>query len=277
MNKLFYFLLFSSVAGAGVLWWLMHSSAETDKSTTMATVEAPNGLVIEDRPSAISVPRDAKVADAVVPGESEEAPAPKSDHSPKSETPAPPATDAKASTLSISSEPEGVNVFLDGRKVGVTPIERTLTTKVQKYRFEKEGFIPVERDAPAEAKPEGAYMSWRISMVSQQVPAAQKSRMDEADAYFLKGRSGPVFVQIRAVDARLEPRPAIIKELQETRKRLREERIFACEVSLGTKGNWSRILAGPFASREEARRSLRFLKESLQTDDLFVTGEQSCL
>lgn len=266
MNKLFYFLLFCSVAGAGVLWWLIHSTGEKKAAVAEATVEAPKGLVIEDRPS---IPKDAQVAEATA---HDEAPIEESVEEAK-----PPLEGAKASVLSISSEPAGVTVFVDGKDVGKTPLERTLTNKIQKFRFEKSGFIPVEREAPAEARPEGAYMSWRISMVANQLPAAKKARIEDEGSFFLKGVSGPVFVQIKALSSELEPRPAIVKQVQEIRLKLREDRIFGCEVSLGAKGLWSRVLAGPFMSREEARKSLEFLKEGLKADDLFVTGEQSCL
>ncbi|MEO5666484.1 MAG: PEGA domain-containing protein [Bdellovibrionota bacterium] len=265
MNKLFYFLLFCSVAGAGVLWWLIQSTGEKAPHA-VTTVEAPKGLVIDDRPS---IPKDAHVSDAT---EHAETPA-----AAKVEEKSPPRGDAKATVLSISSEPEGVSVFIDGKQVAKTPVERSLTNKVQKFRFEKEGFVPVERDAPAESKPEGAYMSWRISMVTQQIPATKKAVIGEDGDFFLKGVSGPVFVQIKALSSALETRPAIIKQVQDMRKKLREERIVICEVSLGKKGNWSRILAGPFPTRDDAHKSLGFLKEGLKADDLFVTGEQSCL
>jgi hypothetical protein len=222
--------------------------------------------VIEDRPS---VPKDAHAGDAET-AHAEEAK--KADAQA-----AAPENDSKASVLSIASEPEGVTVFVDGKNVGKTPLERTLTKNPQKIRFEKEGFVPVEREAPGEAKPEGAYMSWRINMVEQQLPAAQRKRIDDVGTYFLKGVSGPVFIQIRALNAQLEPRPSVVRLVQELRAQLREERVFGCEVSLGAKGNWSRILAGPFMSRDEARKSLGFFKEGLKADDLFVTGEQSCL
>lgn len=278
MNKLFYFLLFCSIAGAGVLWWLIHSTGEQKVATSEVRIEAPKGLVIEDRPS---VPKDVNAGDAAtLPEKGEVAPGGEASHANEEKDPeeiAAHAKDAKASVLAISSDPEGINVLVDGKLVGKTPLERKLTTKVQKLRFEKEGFVPVERDAPAEARPEGAYMSWRISMVAKQLPASQKTRIDEVGTFFLRGVSGPVFVQIKAFSSALEGRPAIVKQVQDIRKKLREERIFACEVSLGEKGNWSRILAGPFSSREEARKSLSFLKEGLKADDLFVTGEQSCL
>jgi hypothetical protein len=269
VNKLFYFLLFCSVAGAGVLWWLIHSTGENKTPVAAATVEAPKGLVIEDRPS---IPKDAHVAEAAANEEDPHSPA-----QPEVAAVSKLLDGAKASVLSISSEPEGVTVFVDGKEVGKTPIEKTLTTKIQKFRFEKNGFVPVEREAPAEAHPEGAYMSWRISMVANQLPAAKKARIEDEGSFFLKGVSGPVFVQIKALSSELEPRPAIVKQVQDIRKKLREDRIFGCEVSLGAKGLWSRILAGPFMSREEARKSLEFLKEGLKADDLFVTGEQSCL
>ena len=293
MNKLFYFLLFCSVAGAGVLWWLLRSSQHQDQKLSAhgeSKIAVPEGLVIEDRPS---IPRDVRAGDAETPPTDDAAGSHEEAHSDVKAEPhgaqtkdaheAPakkeilPKGDAKASVLAIASEPSGVMVFVNGKEVGKTPLERTLTNKVQKIRFEKEGFVPVERDAPGEARPEGAYMSWRINMVAQQLPASQKKRIDEVGSFFLKGVSGPVFIQIKAVSSDLEARPVIVKQVQELRAKLREERVFACEVSLGSKGNWSRILAGPFDSRDEARKSLGFFKEGLKVDDLFVTGEQSCL
>lgn len=294
MNKLFYFLLFCSVSGAGVLWWLMNTVGLEETPVAASNTEPTKGLKIEDTISP-SLPVESKPEEnAQAEQESDE----ESQDKPEAETAEPSSLFAKEegevpksegtstssstlsdkpSQLSISSEPSGINVFLDGSKIGVTPLERTLTNKVQKFRFEKEGFVPVEREAPAEKTPEGAYLSWRISMVPQQLPAAQKNRIDSVESYFLKGVSGPVFVQVKALSTDMEPRSSVVRSVQEMRTAIREEKVFGCEVSLGDKGHWYRIVIGPFANKAEASTAMGFLKESLKVDDLFVTGAQSCL
>lgn|GEM_PF-2892733 len=272
-----------------MLWWLMNTVGIEEAPVAELVSGHTAGLLIED--SLSEKKHEAKAAHAETSHEdadSEEEPAGESHEGQASDAKASGGHDApksdeskvfsdKPSHLSISSEPSGVNVFLNGSKVGVTPLERTLTPSVQKFRFEKEGFVPVEREAPAEPVPEGAYLSWRISMVTQQLPPAEKSRIDSEESYFLKGMTGPVFVQVKSYSSDLEPRSGVIRKIQSMRESIREEKIFACEVSLGDKGQWYRILIGPFATREEAGRSNTFLKESLKVDDLFVTGAQSCL
>jgi hypothetical protein len=292
MNKLFYFLLFCSVSGAGVLWWLMNTVGVEESHVALSNTETVKGLKIEDthapsipvnsKPSVEGAQKEEKLeAKTEAETDAETQDKSKSDTeeslSLKGSSPSSSTLSDRPSRLSISSEPSGVNVFLDGNKIGVTPLERTLTNKVQKFRFEKEGYVPVEREAPAEKTSEGAYLSWRISMVPQQLPAAQKKLIDSVESYFLKGLSGPVFVQVKALSADMESRSSVVRLIQEMRTAIREEKIFGCEVSLGEKGHWYRILVGPFANKVEASKAMGFLKESLKLEDIFVAGAQSCL
>jgi hypothetical protein len=264
MNKLFYFLLFCSVSGAGVLWWLMHAVGGDEIVAT--ETQRPQGLVIRDAPrteeilgaDSATLDEDSEAAEKIV-----------DQMTPLNEAVGP-------STLTISSDPEKVEVYLDGKRVGQTPFEAKLKKEVQKFRFEKEGFVPVEREAPAELVPEGAYLSWRISMVKQELPPAQRARLQDVASYFLKGVSGPVFVQVKSVAVETEPRSQVVNEIDSMRKMILEDKVFACEVSLGDKGLWYRYLVGPFETRREAQQALGFLRERLKTQDLFVTGAQSC-
>lgn len=291
MNKLFYFLLFCSVTGAGVLWWLMNTITQEEVVQEIVVDKDKLGLQIQDTPDEVHEKDKAKEADEAVKEDtmpSEELAKPndetketvdnakttdKNDNSLNSLFQG----EAKPSQLNISSEPMGVDVFLNSQKIGVTPIERTLTNKVQKFRFEKPGFVPVEREAHAEKTPEGAYLSWRINMVPLQNPTTQKPQVSSSESHFLQGVSGPFFVQVKAYSTEEENRNGLMLILDEMRTTIKEQKVFACEVSLGDRGRWYRVLIGPFASRQEAQKSLSFLKESLKINDLFVTGVQSCL
>jgi len=311
VNKLFYFLLFCSVSGAGVLWWLMHSGPVEPQAQSESHVEAdaePKGLVIEDRPNFHSAKSEIDKKDEETEGtdseeeavaaedgteeerassdqkaldvaeksslfESDTQEEPLSEEAPLSD----PQGKNEATVLSINSTPVGVVVFVDGERVGTTPIETRLKKQAQKFRFEKEGYVPVEREAPAELKPEGAFMSWRISMVEQQLPAAQKEKIEDVQSFFLKGTVGPVFVQVRALDQRVHDRSDVMELLKTYRKKLLDEKVVSCEVNLGDSGKWFRILVGPFVSKDEARQSNSFISKSLEADDTFVTGAQTCL
>lgn len=50
------------------------------------------------------------------------------------------------STLSITSQPEGAEVLLDGEIIGVTPLERPVVPGKAVVRVSKEGFIAIERE-----------------------------------------------------------------------------------------------------------------------------------
>ncbi len=302
MNKLFYFLLFCSISGAGVLWWLMNSTSSPGHEVEMKadSHESPHGLVIDEHSNSghLKANKDVEAEHAEIKTEDQEndTESPKEDlfeaedeqdsgakHSTKPEDSkhenlAHKSGESSAPTsLSINSSPVSVNVIIDGEKAGVTPFETKLKTKVQKFRFEKEGYVPVEREAPAEAKPEGAFMSWRIAMVEQQLPPSQKTKLEELQSYFLKGTVGPVFVQVKALDQRVYNRSDVVDLLREHRKNLKDNKVISCEVNLGAHGKWFRILVGPFISKPEASQSLEFISKSLNAEDTFVTGAQTCL
>ncbi len=50
------------------------------------------------------------------------------------------------STLTITSEPQGAEVLLDGEIIGVTPLERSVIPGKAVVRVSKEGFIGIERE-----------------------------------------------------------------------------------------------------------------------------------
>jgi hypothetical protein len=251
MNKLFYFLLFLSIAGAGVLWWLLNS-LPADNLAKEASVPEVRGIVIQDQ---------APSTEPTVHVEEKD----KDSH----------AEPGAATTLSISSEPSGADVFIDGEKAGKTPLERKLTANVQKFRFEFEGHEPVEREAPKEDEPGGGLMNWKIQMtkIAHEAPAAKV--VDDESKLRFEGPVGPAFVQIKAV----EEGAAIgwSDQVKLYRKKIQDERVFGCRVDLKDKGTWVRYLVGPYAARGEAMRDLERVRVGLATKDAFVTGVQTCL
>lgn len=294
MNKIFYFLLFCSISGAGVLWWLMASIKEEQ---VQESAQKSQGLVIEDTtvdalsemgvdlspeetessPSQEGIALDESAMLGQMEGEADEDAILDEDVDKEGSLFEDTSVISKPTTLSITSVPTGVNVYLNGDLVGQTPVERILTDKVQKFRFEKEGYVPVEREAPAEEKPEGAFMSWRISMVEQQLPPAEKSRIQDMDTYFVEGVLGPAFVQVRSLQGDVFSKQDIIEVLRTMRKQLMDEKVVACAVDLASRGKWYRVLVGPFASQDEAKASVDFVSKSLNISDVFVTGAQTCL
>lgn len=75
------------------------------------------------------------------------------------------------STLSITSEPEGAEVLLDGEIIGVTPLERPVVPGKAVVRVSKEGFIAIEREVELV---EGVAES--LSFALEKVPSRLPSR-----------------------------------------------------------------------------------------------------
>ncbi|MCR9159306.1 MAG: PEGA domain-containing protein [Nannocystaceae bacterium] len=75
------------------------------------------------------------------------------------------------STLSITSEPEGAEVLLDGEIIGVTPLERPVVPGKSVVRVSKEGFIAIEREV---ALVEG--VAETLSFELEKVPSRLPSR-----------------------------------------------------------------------------------------------------
>lgn len=284
INKIFYFLLFCSIAGAGVLWWLINAVPQQGETT--ATSTAQSDLTVEDivedsiEDPLNPPPVEAESAEEVESGNEADEAQEVAESSSSSEVSAPATSEtisADPSILSITSDPAGVNVFVNGRQSGITPFETTLTANEQTLRFELEGYVPVERKAPAEEVPEGAFMSWRISMVKQELPSREKDEVAEVADYFPSGMVGPVFIQVKSMEQKVHGRAAVLDELKLMRGQLSNDKVVACSVELANRGMWYRILIGPFSSKSEARSSLPFVKKSIGVDDVFVTGAQKCL
>jgi hypothetical protein len=256
MNKIFYLLLFLSIAGAGVLWWLLNSLPNDAQTANQASVPEVRGIVIQDQaPASAPTLQAEKVEDKAAEATG--------------------GAEAVPTVLSISSEPSGAAVVVDGEKVGTTPIERKLSKAVQKFRFELEGHEPVEREAPKEDAPGGGLMNWKIQLtkIADEAPAAQVLE-DESKLRFM-GPVGPAFVQIKAVDEASASTWG--DQVTLYRKKIQDDRVFACRVDLGDKGVWVRYLVGPYAARAEAQRDLERVRVGLSTKDAFVTGVQTCL
>lgn len=300
INKIFYFLLFCSIAGAGVLWWLMNAVPQPGASDVAAPnqpalkvediVEDPEEISADERaddsiedpldppPEEMSETEDASTSPGLFDSEDPEGmPEEASEEQPEEIADEEVVADADPSVLSITSSPSGVTVYVNGVRRGVTPFETTLTDKEQTLRFQLEGYVPVERKAPAESQPEGAFMSWRISMVKDEPTSSAADEMAEVGDYFPSGMVGPVFIQVKSMDQNVHTRTQVVNELQAMREQLSNDKVVACSVDLGNSGMWYRILIGPFSSKSEARSSLAFVKKSVGINDVFVTGAQKCL
>ncbi|MEZ5290440.1 MAG: PEGA domain-containing protein [Vicinamibacterales bacterium] len=63
-----------------------------------------------------------------------------------------PSTAAATGTFSFDTRPRGARVFVDGRRVGVTPVTVTVPAGAHAIRFEREGFQPITTTARVPAR-----------------------------------------------------------------------------------------------------------------------------
>jgi cell division septation protein DedD len=285
MTKIFIGLTVLSLIGAGVLWWLLQ--------TTPATTPKAVAVVTEPSTQVDEVLSDDNHSEDNAEGDTDQA---------ASESVAPV---SMASKLTVVSEPDGAEVWVDGQKKGTAPIEIELEEKERSVVLKLKGHADFERKTPAlsAVTEDLGALNWKIQMKALEVKAldikateksANKPVKAVADAPVVKenkvspvlepkktptpetisrlsGLQGPAFIQIRAFDD-----PAVgIDEFASQMASTLSKPIALCLVEIPGKGRFTRVLVGPLKSRREAMRALDGVKQATLTD-AFVTGAQQC-
>ncbi len=312
MNRVFYILLFLTISGFGVLWWLFNSLPPDEEM--MAPVEK-HGLVIheekkeageahpETHNNAHGESHEKSHAEAEgaehkvehshepkaehkeeVPAHSEHstsgeestkeaAAAGSGDHASEPSESLSKNVHAEKSSLFIESQPSGAVVYMDGVLKGKTPFTFDLAAADKILRIELDGYQRQERSIEERHRESGALTRWKIELVAQ-TPIAKEAAFQKAD-YRLTGTRGPVFVQLKAVDSK--DNTGWLLAVQSFREKLKNKNVYICDVDLGAKGRWTRFLMGPYGEKSEAQSNLKAAKDQGGEAQAFVVGEQKCL
>jgi hypothetical protein len=285
MNKIFYILLFLSISGAGVLWWLWNSLPPQDKEVAQQVV---TGLRIEEdhkegekgehETSDDSHSEETATSDSAVAATTHSSTSTSSSEVPVPETSAsksaavPQVANSPKSSLFVESVPAGALLYVDGVLKGKTPFTFEVKGDDKIVRLEADGFEKTEKVLEPHHRSSGALTRWKIDLKRMTEPA-KAAQFQEAD-YRLVGRRGPFFIQLKAVEGLQAP--GWLVAVQNYRDRIRNAKVFACGVDLDSKGKWTRFLMGPFDSKNAADGSLSPTRTMSGEKDAFVTGEQEC-
>jgi hypothetical protein len=291
MNKIFWGLVILSAVGAGILFWLM--------STLPTPHVAPTAKeVVATRPTT-DKPTD-KLTNKLT-----DKPADKPTDKP--------ATSSEDGVLTVRTDPVKALVFVGGELKGETPVKIPLAAQSQNVKITAEGFEDYTREMPAlSGDSVGSNVTWKIQLhpkksskpetplnpittasttsspakkvaaspAPAEPPKAPESK-DEINVSksatedpFITGHQGPVFIQLKAM-AVSEGADALTQAIDDYRASLKLS-VSGCRVNLGEKGEWMRILVGPFKSKSEANSRLAELHKG-GVQDAFVTGAQKCL
>ncbi len=273
MNKIFYVLVFLSLAGAGILFWLMKSMPEAPNASKVSAEMAPaHGEHPATESTSEVTPKDVRVMDLdEKKTDATENPPdePSESHEKKAE---PVAEKSNTPGLSLSTEPVGAHVFLNNEFKGNTPIELTLKDNEQELRLEAEGFEDYKKIVPKleEVKDE-AHMNWKIQM--KKIAQKKESKVLEAVKLVAAKAPSTFYIQLKSVE-----KEGVSGEVEEFTKKIAEAsklNVLPCKVEVQGKGLWTRILVGPFASKKEASAELEKVKK-LNGGEAFIVGAQKC-
>lgn len=154
------------------------------------------------------------------------------------------------------------------------------TEKAPEKSVEKVAEKPTEKLAEkvsVESKVEHKEVEKALEKVSPQkkaAPAPAHAAAEPANEdIFLKGKGGPVWIQVKAVPS---------TDLSQAKTLIAEYRgkvqvpVIGCQVAIPGKGQWVRILSGPYDNKVEAQMALDGVRKSTEKE-AFVTGVQKCL
>lgn len=254
MSKLFFVLLFLTAVGAGVLWWLIQSTPNLPHNNQKESVESK-------APEATETHEPTKAHEAPVEG-----------------TEAPTSEASLKMKLLIQSEPAEASVFVDGHEVGKTPFELELATEPQKIELKLAGYEDFSRNAPALAEVSGGEsedLAWKIQMKPVTVPDL-KVEKPKAKSKKLNKVKGDVFIQVRSLSVAESPEVLIQEETAKYLKSLKDYSIQKCLVNLGPKGEWARLIVGPYKTKTDAARDLKKIRQVSGEPEAFVTVLPMC-
>jgi hypothetical protein len=302
MNRVFYILLFLTISGFGVLWWLFNSLPPEEE--VLAPIEK-HGLVIHEEKKAetpgapgelLAHGEESKAETATAHethekgaliegaghvsteaaeshGESAHSEATHSEaaHSePAHESESKKSATVEKSSIFLETAPVGAMVYVDGVLKGKAPFTFELAATDKVVRIELPGY---ERTIEERHREAGALTRWKIDLVPQ-TEVAKEASFQKTD-YRLTGTRGPLFIQLKAVDSK--ENTGWLLAIQSFREKLKSKNVYICDVDLGAKGRWSRFLVGPFAGKSEAQAELKNAQKLSGEMGAFVVGEQKCL
>ena len=292
MNKIFIGLLFLIFVGAGVLFWLMKTLPTVESiplPLTLTEGETKEGATGETTEGTESHGDEKPAADHATVDQNHDSHAEKKD---ESEAKAVELGEAQQK-LSIRTEPVQAQVFVNDKQVGTTPFDVLLGEKKQTIRLEAEGFKSVMREAPAISQKghDVESLNWKITLralkgaleksprahgeVGHKAPAVKEVKKKDSKIsteLFVHGKTGPFWIQLKAFNV---AQSGEVKDaIQNFRSQLNLN-VVGCDVNLGAKGTWTRLLVGPFAQKAMARSTLRAV-ESKVSEKPFLTGVQAC-
>ena len=205
MKKVFFALMFLSLAGAGVLFWLIRSSPSdlnpTVKTEHAETHDGAAGLhIVDDKHEEVAKVDEhgeaAKEGEATEGSEHGEAGKEGEEkHEAASDVEKTEVTDSHAENheekageaakappaLAIRTEPPAAKVWVDGKLRGETPMDIPLLPKTQMVQLEAEGFEDFTRIAPSDAEAGNGQLNWKIQL-KEKVAAAPEKKVDKKAA-----------------------------------------------------------------------------------------------
>jgi hypothetical protein len=177
--------------------------------------------------------------------------------------------------LFINTTPVSAMVFVEGEMKGQTPLQVELGSSPQQIKLEAAGYEDVVREVPARThsskSPNVEQYTWKITM-KQKASKPEKKSQPVAD-YVIHGKKGPHWVQIKSFSV---AEVAASKQFVTDTRAKMGSNVFACDVALGDKGTWTRVLVGPFNDKKLAQKESAKLAKTLN-EQPFVTGTQTCL
>ena len=292
MNKIFIGLLFLIFVGAGVLFWLMKTLPTVESiplPLTLTEGETKEGAAGETPEGATSEGHEQPATEHGADGQTHDSHAEKKDESEGKTV----ELGEAQQKLSIRTEPVAAKVFVNEKQVGTTPMDVPLDEKKQTIRLEAEGFKSVLREAPAISQKghDVESLNWKITLRalkgaleksprahsegSPKAVAVNESKKNEpkvSNELFVHGKTGPFWIQLKAFSV---AQSGEVKDAIQNFRTQLNLNVVGCDVNLGAKGTWTRLLVGPFAQKAMARSTLRTV-ESKVTEKPFLTGVQSC-
>jgi hypothetical protein len=283
MNKLLMALLFLTFVGAGVLFWLMKTYPVENVPLGAAETQGESQKEIE-------APKEAHGADATSHSEQSahtETPQSTPEASVHAEEKPESHSTPTEPMLAVKTSPVNAAVTVDGENVGNTPIEIPLKDTPQKIKLEAPGYSEVVREIPPRTKGDKDHslskLNWNIVLKARNEKSSTPKVAASSNApvaappkvasQVLHGSKGPFWIQVKAFSA---------AEASQSQEFLKNTQLalgkptFACDVALGDKGTWTRVLVGPYTSKSAAQNDVKIFSSKLN-EPPFVTGTQKCL
>lgn len=209
MNKIFVGLFILTIAGAGILFWLMKSlpnsaglnAQDPTKPLTEVQSTPDGGVTVTEKGDEKIAEGTAVHGEEPIKGETSHA-----DAKAESELKALDAqkNKTKAPRLNISTTPVPGIVFVDGTVTGQTPVSIELQKNSQTVKIEAAGYEDVLKDAPTlKEASDVENLNWRITLKESSKKSHEaKPEAGKVESHKLKNEESPVGGAHAAKDAK---------------------------------------------------------------------------